>query len=100
MREEMEEKMRRRLEDVTSNIEKKLVKKSNNVIAKIHGLESPRSTFDGTLTQYKDFANELRQWCAIYGIEGEQALIIMGQRLKGNAKALWVAVDKNPIALQ
>ena len=88
------------MEDVTSNIEKKLVKKSNDVMAKIHGLESPRSNFDGTLTQYKDFANELRQWCTIYGIEGDQALISMGQRLNGNAKALWDAVDKNPMALQ
>ena len=84
LRDEIEERLRRELEMVYSNVGKKVTNRSSN-IPKIHGLDSPRSTFDGTLTQFKAFAKELRQWCEIYNIENEQALVIMGQRLKGNA---------------
>ena len=59
--EEMEEKMHKKLEKITYAVEQKLEKRSNNVIAKIQGLESPQCTFDGTLTQWSEFANELKQ---------------------------------------
>ena len=84
------------MEQVTSSVGKKMANRSNHIIPKIHGLDSPRSTFDGTLTQFKAFAKELRQWCEIYDIQDEQALVIMGQRLKGNAQSMWDAVNKKP----
>ena len=77
LRDEMEERMRRELETVYSSVGKKVTNRSSHNIPKIHGLDSPRSTFDGTLQQFAAFARELRQWCDIYKIADEQALVIM-----------------------
>ena len=96
---ELEMKMKGKIKDefakVTQSIEEKLRTKSGyQTIMKIHGLENPKCTFDGTLTQWRPFATELRQWCKVYEIKGELALIILGQRLREIAKSLWETSEK------
>ena len=85
----MKEKLKNELATVTRSAEDKLQGKSGNrTIMKIHGLESLKCTFDGTLTKWRPFTTELKQWCMVYEIKGEQALIILGQGLRGIANIM------------